>query len=87
MIVDEIYLFGSHARGEAGPDSDLDIGVIVPFATESRYQRTVRARGLVGDIEVAKDIVILTRQEWEEERAVVGSLANTIAREGIALHG
>ena len=27
---DRIYLFGSEARGEAGPDSDLDFLVVVP---------------------------------------------------------
>lgn len=28
---DRIILFGSHARGMAGPDSDVDLLVVVPF--------------------------------------------------------
>ena len=32
--VGAIYLFGSHARGEAGPLSDIDICVIAPTASE-----------------------------------------------------
>jgi predicted nucleotidyltransferase len=30
MQPEAIYLFGSHARGDAGPDSDYDLLVIVP---------------------------------------------------------
>ncbi len=28
---DRVILFGSHARGDAGPDSDVDLLVILPF--------------------------------------------------------
>lgn len=87
LKADSVYLFGSHARGEAGPDSDMDIAVIVPDSLETRYRRNVRARGLVSDVHVAKDIVVLTRREWDDEQAVACSLANTIAREGIRIDG
>lgn len=82
---EEVYLFGSHARGEAGFDSDVDVAVVVPAASESRYWRSVKARRLVEDIHVAKDIVVFTREEWNKERAVVCSLAHTIAQEGVRL--
>ena len=85
LHAEAVYLFGSHARGEAGPDSDLDIAVIVPESVESRYRRSVRARSVVGDIHVPKDIVVFTRDEWESERAVVCSLAATVQREGTRL--
>ncbi len=84
---DAIYLFGSHARGDAGPDSDLDFLVVVPESSHPRYTRSVEARRLVGDISAPKDIVVLTRQEWETEQRVVCSLAGTVLREGILLHG
>ncbi len=84
---DAIYLFGSHARGEAGPDSDMDFLVVVPESSHTRYTRNVAARRLVGDIPAPKDIVVLTRQEWEAEQRVVCSLASTVLREGILLHG
>jgi predicted nucleotidyltransferase len=84
---DAIYLFGSYARGDAGPDSDLDFMVVVPESPHTRYTRSVEARRLVGDITVPKDIVVLTRQEWEVEQRVACSLASTVLREGILLHG
>ncbi len=84
---DAIYLFGSHARGDASADSDLDLMVIVPESTQSRYHRSVAARRLVSDIATPKDIVVLTRKEWQEEQQVVCSLASAVRREGILLHG
>ncbi len=84
---DAVYLSGSHARGEAGPDSDLDFLVVVPELRDTRYARSVEARRLVGDIPVPKDIVVLPRREWEEDLRVVCSLAGTVRREGIRLHG
>ena len=49
---ERIYLFGSTARGEAGPDSDYDLLVVVPAATGPGYrlgQRVLRpARVRVG---------------------------------------
>lgn len=83
---DRIYLFGSYARGGAGADSDLDFLVVVAESSESRYVRAIEARRLVGDIPFPKDIVVLTRAEWEAERGVVCSLVSTVLREGICLY-
>lgn len=83
---DLIYLFGSHARGGAGPDSDLDFLVVVPSSTKSRYERAVEARGFVRGIGVPKDIIVLTRAEWDRELKAPCSLSSTVLREGIALH-
>jgi predicted nucleotidyltransferase len=84
---DYVYLFGSHARGDAGPDSDLDFLVVVPKSEKSRYQRAVEARGVVRDVRFPKDIIVLTRADWERELKAPCSLSSTVLREGIALHG
>lgn len=39
---DKIILFGSHARGDAGPDSDLDLLVVTP-SEEPRLHRAAPA--------------------------------------------
>jgi predicted nucleotidyltransferase len=83
FAADQVHLFGSHARGTAGPDSDLDFLVVVPASEKSRYQRAVEARGIVHDIVFPKDIIVLTREEWEADLTVVCSLASTVMREGI----
>lgn len=86
LAPDRLYLFGSHARGDAGPDSDLDFLVVVPSSGKSRYERAVEARGFVRDIFAPKDIIVLTRAEWDREIKAPCSLSSTVLREGIALH-
>lgn len=80
-----VWLFGSQARGEASADSDFDFLVVVPNSTVSRYERAVEARRLVEDVAVPKDIIVLTRSEWELDLGVVCSLNSTVFREGIQL--
>ena len=85
MEAEAVWLFGSYARGDAGPDSDLDFLVVVPQSEKSRYERAVEARGYVADIHAPKDIIVFTRAEWEKHLKAPSSLGCTIAREGIIL--
>lgn len=61
-----IILFGSHARGTARPDSDLDFIVVEdgPFGPErSRRAETVKLWRLLRDVRVAKDFLVFTPEE------------------------
>ena len=76
-----VILFGSHARGDAGPGSDLDLLVIEPSvddpAEESvRLRRTLRGLGLFADV------VVVSEREVEEWREVRGSLIHSALAEG-----
>jgi predicted nucleotidyltransferase len=82
---EQVWLFGSQARGNAAADSDIDLLAVVPHSSVSRYQRAVAARRELSDFNVPMDIVILTRDEWEKQLKAPSSLASTVAREGIAL--
>lgn len=85
LAPDSVYLFGSYARGEAGPDSDLDFLVVVPDSQSSRYERAVEAHRLVSDVTMPKEIVVVTRAEWEKQLKAPSSLCSTVAREGIVV--
>ncbi len=83
---ERVYLFGSRARGEAGPDSDYDLLMIVKESELPRYRREQEAfRTLIG-VGAAKDILVLTREEFDRKRTVVSSLPAAVEREGILLY-
>jgi predicted nucleotidyltransferase len=82
-----IYLFGSAARGEAGPDSDLDFCVVLPDdAPRNVYlDRSIRQR--FWDLHAPIDIVRLPYRDLDARAAhVVASLPATILREGRLLY-
>ena len=76
-----IILFGSHARGEAGPDSDVDLLVVLPHVASRRAER-VKIRTALNGIGLAKDIVVATPEEIEEKRDLVGTIIYPALREG-----
>lgn len=82
-----IWLFGSSARGEENQDSDIDMLVVVDGSEVPRYKRAQHAHQIVADVRVPKDIVVLTREEWERQLKVPVSLATTVLKEGILLYG
>jgi predicted nucleotidyltransferase len=76
-----VMLFGLHARGDAGPGSDLDFSVVEPSvddpAEESvRLRRTLRGLGLFADV------VVVSEREAEEWSGVRGSLIHSALSEG-----
>ena len=78
-----IYLFGSEARGEAGPDSDFDFCVVLPAdAPESLYRdRSIHQR--FWGLNASVDVVRLSFRDFEARAAhVVASLPATVVREG-----
>jgi predicted nucleotidyltransferase len=82
-----IYLFGSEARGESGPDSDLDFCVVLPDdAPESLYRdRSIHSR--LGGLQAAADVVRLPCSDFDARAAyVVASLPATVVREGKLLY-
>ena len=83
---DRIYLFGSRARGDAGPDSDYDLLVVVASSDRPGYKRDQEAFRILKGLGVAKDVIVLTRDEFERKSNVVCSLAATVLREGQLIH-
>ncbi|HEY5626831.1 MAG TPA: nucleotidyltransferase domain-containing protein [Nitrospira sp.] len=83
---ERIYLFGSHARGDAGTNSDYDVLVVVPDSTLPRYRRDQAAFDALIGLGVAKDVLVLTHDEFERQRSIVCSLPATVEREGVLLY-
>ena len=76
-----VILFGSHARGEAGPHSDLDFLVIEP-EVENPAVESVRLRRALGDLVLAADVIVASEHRVQEWRDVRGSLIHAALTEG-----
>jgi predicted nucleotidyltransferase len=83
---DHIYLYGSRARGEAGPDSDYDLMLVVSASQVPRYRRDQQAFRALCGLGVPKEVIVLTRAEFEAGRKVTCSLPATVLREGRLLY-
>ena len=83
---ERVYLFGSHARGEPGPDSDFDLLVLVPDDAEPERRRSRLAYEALRGTGVAADVIVWTAGYFERRRHVLASLSATVAREGKLLH-
>jgi predicted nucleotidyltransferase len=80
----EVVLFGSRARGESGPDSDLDLLVIEPDFSR-RGEEYGRLRKELRGLEVAIDLVIYRQREVDKWRGVPGSFLHRALGEGRVL--
>ena len=83
---ERIYLFGSHARGDAGPDSDYDLLVIVRDDAPLEKCRSRLAYQVLRGTGVAVDVIVWARDYFERRRQVRTSLSAIVEREGKLLH-
>ena len=83
---EQIILFGSYAYGQPTAGSDLDIMVIVSESSEPPYRRAQKAYRCVGAVGVPKDMVVLTRDEFDKQAQVVTSLARLSKEKGKVLY-
>src|ERR1019366_552302 len=82
---EQVILFGSHARGEAGPDSDVDLLIVMPVVGD------VREKGI--DISVALHcfsvpiyIIVTTPDAFAWRKDIVGTIEWPASKEGKVLY-
>lgn len=83
---ERVILFGSRARGDAKDWSDVDLLVVMPDGTDRR-EAAVDMGVALGDLPVAKDIVVTTPSHIGQRGDVIGTVLRPALREGTVLYG
>ena len=76
-----ILVFGSAAREEHKPDSDIDILVVVPEGVHRRHTAQLLYRRIQG-VKVPFDILVATPSDLERHKNNIGLIYRTILLEG-----
>jgi uncharacterized protein len=77
----QVFVFGSHARGDAGRDSDLDF-LVVERGVQPSAAEMVRLRDALPPLGVPVDVIVMSDDLVRRRRDVPGSLVYTALREG-----
>lgn len=78
---EKVILFGSHATGNTGPDSDVDF-LIVMNCRGTREDAELELRKTMRDFHIPKDVIVTTPEEFAWRKKVAGTIERPAAREG-----
>lgn len=76
----EVILFGSRARGDASPESDVDFLVVEPTFAD-RHREVGRLRRALKGSAVGVDILLATRETFDKWKHTPNSIYCDIAKE------
>lgn len=84
--VESIFLFGSYARGEQTPESDIDLYVITdgserPLAAGGRIRRNLLW------MPHPRDVICSDRKGYESRKDDLSAVEHSVSREGVVLYG
>jgi len=77
----KIYLFGSHAKGTAGPQSDLDLMIIADMHGP-KNKRSLAVRRIFPNRNFSLDVFVYHEDEFNEEKYIANTLGSIVTREG-----
>jgi len=80
-----IILFGSWARGDARPNSDVDLLVVLP-QVENKRRATVEILRALNGLPMSKDVVVTTPEEIAARGNIVGDVLRPALREGKVIY-
>jgi len=83
---EKIILFGSHARGEATQDSDLDLLVVVRRPAPRGRRSAPIIKMLAEEYDLPIDVIVRSGKALERWSGVPGTLSHQIAQEGVILY-
>ncbi|MDR1157201.1 MAG: nucleotidyltransferase domain-containing protein [Oscillospiraceae bacterium] len=83
----KVVLFGSYARGQQGPWSDLDLAVIASELPERKLiMMDIIRIAIIDKTDKPVDILVYREDEFEQKSQKRSMLAYTIKNEGVVLN-
>ncbi len=82
----KIYIFGSYAWGQPHKDSDLDLMVIVKESSTKPLHRAKPGLLALADLEIAKEVLVLTQDEFDARCADNSTLAFMVKNHGKCIY-
>ncbi len=82
---DRIILFGSYARGDFTPHSDLDL-LVIKEEVDSTHAEADRIYKALADLALPIDVIVMRRAYVERYGDLVGTVARPALREGKVLY-
>ncbi|RME50193.1 MAG: nucleotidyltransferase domain-containing protein [Caldilineae bacterium] len=82
---EQVILFGSHARGEAHAESDVDL-LIIADSHEPRFKRARKLYKLFSPYPFGMDLLVYTPEEVEAGKQIPLSFVSSILHEGMVVY-
>jgi predicted nucleotidyltransferase len=82
---ERVILFGSQARGEAGPDSDVDLLVVMDFEG-SAFEKGLEIQYALRHVLIPMDIIVTAPERFAWRKDIVGTIEWPASREGKILY-
>lgn len=81
----KVILFGSHARGDHHPDSDIDL-LVIESTVKSKHEEMVRLRRVLRGILVPMDVLVISEEEFAERASSPSNVYYWASKEGKTLY-
>ncbi len=82
---EQVTLFGSQAHGDAGPDSDVDLLVVMEMKG-NKLKKEVEILGALREFLVPKDILVTTPEDFVWRKDVIGTIEWPAFKEGKVIY-
>jgi predicted nucleotidyltransferase len=80
-----VIRFGSRARGDAHPNSDVDLLVVMPEVVDT-HATTIAMLAILEDLPMAKDVVVASEATIAQRGNAVGTIYRPALRDSVTLY-